>query len=350
MGETTHLPADAPTPASDPPPPLPESPATVVQMAPQATASDAPEVSSPPANAAPAPPPGDTGAPPPPYPYYHPPFPPYPGAPQPPPYYPHPAGAAPGTPPPYYPPHPAYMGYYYPPYPPAFAPAGPPPPMGQPFVVPSGPPPRSPAEVAAAAANQQMLLVGIMAVISLVHLPWLAYLVAIHGCWGSFLDLCYAAPAGMDDMAEGTTGPFAFAQVAFFILRVQTVLSVDFQQFSQVMQIGTGLGSFALTKIVAANGTVVQGRLQRYGLAVTCALAFVLLLWVEVTLSSSVSYPVLGDETVLSYIDSELPEDFVGASQAKAGLMQYLQFLRLADALIFGAALAMPKSPRQDAK
>ena len=67
-------------------------------------------------------------------------------------------------------------------------------------------------------------------------------------------------------------------------------------------------------------------------------------------MSSSVSYPVLGDETVLSYIDSELPEDFVGASQAKAGLMKYLQFLRLADALIFGAALAMPKFPRQDAK
>ncbi len=206
-------------------------------------------------------------------------------------------------------------------------------------------PPKSPAEVAAAVANQRLVLLGIMAVISLVHLPWLDCLMAIHGCWGSFLDLCLTTPAVADDMADGTVDPFAFARVAFFILRVRAVLSVDFQQFSQVMQIGTGLGSFALTKIVAANGTVVQGRLQRFGLAVTCAIAVVLLLWVWVTVFTSVSYAVLDDETVPKYIGSELLGNFVGAPQAQAGLLIYLHFLRLADAWILGAALAMPKSP-----
>ena len=271
-----------------------------------------------------------------------------------------------GQPPPYYPPHPAYLGYYYPPpagnfpyyppqmpqmpppgsLPPGYAPPG----YAPPGYAPTGfAPIKSQAEIAAAQQNQRLLVLGIIAALSVVHLPWLAYLFAMHGCWGNFFDLCFVGAPNPDADTLNET-PFLFARIAFFILRVQSTLAVDFQQFTQVMQIGTGLGSFALTKIVAANGTVVQGRVQRYGLAATCALAFVILFWAELTLSSSANYPVLGDETVLGYIDSELPADFVGASEAKAGLMKYLQFLRLADALIFGAALAMPKSPRQDPK
>lgn len=266
---------------------------------------------------------------PPPYPYFHPGFAPYPM----------PDGQVPPQFPPF-PPHPAYMGYYYPPPPPGPIPYYSQLPLpGQPGFAPV----KSPAEIAATQQNQRLLVLGIIAALSLVHLPWLAYLFAMHGCWGGFLDQCFAATPA-DELSER---PFLFAQVAYFILRVQTTLAVDFQQFTQVMQIGTGLGSFALTKIVAANGTVVHGRWQRYGLAATCAVAFVVLFWAELTLSSSANYPILGDETVLGYIDSELPADFVGASEAKAGLMKYLQFLRLADALIFGAALAMPKSPVQ---
>jgi len=309
MAETTPLPA----------PPEPPLDATVVQLQPAKPAEPTAAKDQPP------PPPY---MPFPPYPYFHPGYPPFPM----------PEGQSPpGQPHPFYPPHPAYMGYYYPP-PPGPMPYYPP----QPPAV-AMPPAKSPAEVAAAQHNQRLLVLGIISVLSLVHLPWLAYLFAMHGCWGNFFDLCFAAAQGADGLNET---PFLFAQVAFFILRVQTTLAVDFQQFTQVMQIGTGLGSFALTKIVAANGTVVEGRWQRYGLAATCAVAFVVLFWAELTLSSTANYPVLGDETVLGYIDSELPADFVGASEAKAGLMKYLQFLRLADALIFGAALAMPKSPK----
>ena len=245
--------------------------------------------------------------------------------------------------------HPAYAPYYYPPHPGFYPPYGmPPAPPGQtpqPAAVLAAPAPaKSPAELAAIAHNQRLMVLGIIIAIGLVHLPWLTYLFAMHGCWGGFIDTCFAASPASDAEQLADT-PFLFARVAFFILRVQTVLSVDFQQFSQILQVGTGLGSFALTKIVAANGTVVQGNLQRYGLAAACAAAFVVLFWAELTLSSTATYPVLGGETVLSYIDSELPADFVGAAEAKAGLMKYLQFLRLADALIFGAALAMPKSP-----
>ena len=97
------------------------------------------------------------------------------------------------------------MGYFYPPFPPPYPGPGQSPhevTAPQPYFQPSGSPPKSPAEVAAAAADQRLLLLGIMAVICLVHLPWLAYLVAIHGCWGSFLDLCYAAPAAVDDFGD----------------------------------------------------------------------------------------------------------------------------------------------------
>ena len=244
-------------------------------------------------------------------------------------------------------PHPAWVAYSYPTASgqPQFTspPCAASPALPQQVMAPG----KSPVELAAVQHNQSLLDFGIIAALSLIHLPGLAYLGAMHGCWRDFIDLCFINAAGRDSLDET---PFLFARIAFFILRVQSTLAVDFQQFSQVMQIGTGLGSFALTKIVAANGTVVQGQFQRYGLAATCALAFVVLFWAELTLSGSANYPVLGDETVLTYIDSELPADFVGASDAKAGLMKYLQFLRFVDALIFGAALGMPKSPRHDPK
>lgn len=195
----------------------------------------------------------------------------------------------------------------------------------------------------AAAHNQRLLILGIVGLVMLVHLPWLLYLLAVHGCWGGFVDLCAAAPVeeAFDSLSDT---PFMFAGVAFFILRVQSVLSDDWAQFSQVMQVSTGLGSFFLTKIIAANGKITQGNVSRMLLAGTCAAAFVVLFWAEIHLTGTSTYPELGDQTVLGYIDQELPEDFVSAVAAKSGLMQYLQILRLADALILGAALAMPKS------
>lgn len=192
------------------------------------------------------------------------------------------------------------------------------------------------------AHNQRLLTLGIVAVVFVVHLPWLLYLVAVHGCWGGFVETC-GAPA-TDDLAGLSDSPFLFASLAFVMLRVQSVLSADWAQFSQVLQVSTGLGSFMLTKIIAANGKIAQGNRARFLLAGSAAAAFVVLFWAEMHLTGTTTYPVLGDLTVLAYIDQELPEDFVSAGAARAGLMQYLQILRLADALILGAALAMPKS------
>ncbi len=117
----------------------------------------------------------------------------------------------------------------------------------------------------------------------------------IHGCWGSFSDLCYAKPVASEELTDLSADPLA--QVAFFILRVQTGFAVDFPQSSQVMPIGTGPGSFPLT----------------------CVLAFMVQLRVKVTRPSSVTCPVLGAETVLGYVDREFPHDFIGALAAKAG-------------------------------
>lgn len=192
------------------------------------------------------------------------------------------------------------------------------------------------------AHNQRLLTLGIVAVVFVVHLPWLLYLVAVHGCWGGFVETCGAPTT--DDLAGLSDSPFLFASLAFFMLRVQSVLSADWAQFSQVLQVSTGLGSFMLTKIIAANGKIAQGNRARFLLAGSAAAAFVVLFWAEMHLTGTTTYPVLGDLTVLAYIDQELPEDFVSAGAARAGLMQYLQILRLADALILGAALAMPKS------
>lgn len=197
------------------------------------------------------------------------------------------------------------------------------------------------------AHNQRLLILGIVSLVFLVHLPWLLYLFAVQGCWGSFIDLCGAAPVEegvLDSFDSMSDTPFFFARIAFFMLRVQSVLSSDWAQFSQVLQVSTGLGSFLLTKIIAANGKIAQGNVSRLMLAGTCAAAFIVLFWAEIHLTGSSTYPELGDQTVLGYIDQELPEDFVSAIAAKTGLMQYLQILRLADALILGAALAMPKS------
>lgn len=205
--------------------------------------------------------------------------------------------------------------------------------------------PAAPATDTAASHNQRLLIFAIVAAILLVHLPWLAYLVALQGCWGSFLDLCLgAAPVSEDPFAEAADTPFLFARIAFFMLRVQAVLSSDWAQMSQALQVSTGLGSFMLTKIIAAQGRIAQGNLARALLAGACAAAFVFLFWAEITLTGSTRHAELGDLTVLAYIDQELPADFISAGAAKAGLMQYLQILRLADALILGAALAMPKS------
>ena len=210
----------------------------------------------------------------------------------------------------------------------------------------AAPPPAPATADPSVAHNQRLLILGIVAAVALVHLPWLLYLFAVQGCWGSFIDLCGTPPeTGLLDSFDSLSDtPFLFARVAFFMLRVQAVLSSDWAQFSQVLQVSTGLGSFLLTKIIAANGKITQGNVSRMLLAGTCAAAFVVLFWAEIHLTGTSTYPELGDQTVLGYIDQELPEDFVSAVAAKSGLMQYLQILRLADALILGAALAMPKS------
>jgi hypothetical protein len=191
------------------------------------------------------------------------------------------------------------------------------------------------------AHNQRLLTLGIVVAVFLVHLPWLLYLVAVHGCLGAFLETCRASA---DDAALLSESPMLFASVAFVILRVQSVLSSDWSQFSQILQVSTGLGSFVLTKLIAANGKLAHDNRSRLLLAGSAAVAFVILFWAEIHLTGTTTYPALGGLTVLEYIDQELPEDFLSAGVARSGLLQYLQMLRLADALILGAALAMPKS------
>lgn len=208
-------------------------------------------------------------------------------------------------------------------------------------------PPVDPAKAAADQArahNQQLILYAVIAAVVLIHLPWLVYLFAVHGCWGSFLELCTGASESPDAIFDE---PMLFAQVSFFILRIQSVVMSDWSQFSNVLQLSTGLGSFMLTKLVAANGLVAQGMRPRIILSATCLAAFVLLFWAEIHLTDARPYPQLADETILSYVDQMMPPDFPAFSDIKASLTQYLQFLRLADALILGAALAMSSSPRK---
>lgn len=200
-----------------------------------------------------------------------------------------------------------------------------------------------PSQSEAARHNQKLLVNGIIAGVFVVHLPWLVYLFAVHACWGTFLESCSSLPAeDLSDPFADTGAPMLFARVVYLMLRVQAVLAQDWGQFSQAMQVSTGAGSFILTRIVAANGLVAEGRLRVWSLAASCALAFGLLFWAELHLLSDHSYPELGAQTVLAYIDQNLPVDFLAYSSVEASLKGYLQFLRLADALILGAALAMP--------
>lgn len=214
---------------------------------------------------------------------------------------------------------------------------------GLPFA-PTAPPP---SVSAAQAHNQKLLVTGIIAAVLVVHLPWLVYLFAVHACWGTFLESCYSVSAISaedlaDPFAEAAGAPMLFARVVYLMLRVQAVLAGDWGQFSQAMQVSTGAGSFILTRIVASNGLVAEGRLQVWLLAASSAFAFGLLFWAELHLLGDQTYPELGAQTVLAYIDQNLPVDFLAYSNVEASLKGYLQFLRLADALILGAALAMP--------
>lgn len=208
----------------------------------------------------------------------------------------------------------------------------------------------------AQAHNQRLLVWAIILCVMAVHLPWIAYLVAVHGCWGTFLDACWQAPLA-EEMLEGEVDPFAetvadpylFARIVFLMLRVQAVLSADWGEYSQAMQLSTGLGSFVLTRIVAANGLVMQGRGKAIYLAALCLTLFVILFWAELHLTSDQGHPLLGDDTVLDYISQTLPPDFASYGSVRDGLMQLLQFLRLADALILGACLALPTNQRKTA-
>lgn len=213
----------------------------------------------------------------------------------------------------------------------------------------AAPPPPPPTQSEAVRHNQKLWINGIIAGVFLVHLPWLVYLFAVHACWGTFLEACYSLPAEemSDPFAEVAGAPMLFARVTYLMLRVQAVLAGDWGQFSQAMQVSTGAGSFILTKIVAANGLVAEGRLRIWSLAACCAVAFGLLFWAELHLLGSQTYPELGALTVLDYIDQNLPVNFLAYSSVEASLKGYLQFLRLADALILGAALAMPTTRKQ---
>jgi len=245
--------------------------------------------------------------------------------------------------------------------PPIYLPAGggpgmPPPPPGP--VAPSvavgagGPLPVSEEQV----PNQRLLVWAIILGVMAVHLPWIAYLVAVHGCWGTFLDACWQAPVSEalmaeedDPFAESVGEPYLFARIVFLLLRVQAVLSSDWAEYSQAMQLSTGLGSFVLTRIVASNGLVTQGREKAIYLAALCVVLFVILFWVELHLTSETVHPLLGDDTVLDYISQTLPPDFASYGSVRDGLLQLLQFLRLADALILGACLALPTTQRKPA-
>lgn len=244
-----------------------------------------------------------------------------------------PAAAAPGGTPPPVPPYP----YPYPYPPPAAA-------------VPT--PAASPAQT----HNQRLLLIAILLGVMAVHLPWIAYLVAVHGCWGTFLDACWQAAATdiapdaeADPFAETVGAPYIFARIVFLMLRVQAMLSSDWAEYSQAMQLSTGLGSFVLTRIVASNGLVTQARDKAIYLAALCFTLFLVMFWAELHLTSDTPHALLGDDTVLDYISQTLPPDFAGYGSVRDGLMQLLQFLRLADALILGACLALPSTPRKPA-
>ena len=224
------------------------------------------------------------------------------------------------------------------------------------FASPVLPPAPGPATSAAASHNQRLLLLAILVGVMLVHLPWIAYLIAVHGCWGTFLDACWQAPVtdalladDADPFAETLGDPYIFARIVFLMLRVQAVLSSDWAEYSQAMQLSTGLGSFVLTRIVASNGLVTQGRDKAIYLAALCFTLFLLLFWPELHLTSETVHPLLGDDTVLDYISQTLPPDFASYGSVRDGLMQLLQFLRLADALILGACLALPSTNRKPA-
>jgi hypothetical protein len=194
------------------------------------------------------------------------------------------------------------------------------------------------AERAAQERAQRLLVLGLIAAVFVVHLPWVGYLVAVFGCGGSFLDLCFEGGVG-----EG--GAMLFARLAYAMLRVQAILTVDVARFSELMQVSTGVGAFVLAKIAAANGRIVAAGPRRYALAGACAAGFVLLFVAELHLTGSATYPVLGDMSVLDYIDFETPLD-IPPEDVGPGLLRTLQGLRLADAIILGAALALLKSPK----
>lgn len=208
----------------------------------------------------------------------------------------------------------------------------------------------------AQAHNQRLLVWAIILCVMAVHLPWIAYLVAVHGCWGTFLDACWQAPVAeamlegeIDPFAETVGDPYLFARIVFLMLRVQAVLSGDWAEYSQAMQLSTGLGSFVLTRIVASNGLVMENRGKAVHLAALCLTLFLILFWAELHLTSEQGHPLLGDDTVLDYISQTLPPDFASYGSVRDGLMQLLQFLRLADALILGACLALPTTQRKTA-
>jgi hypothetical protein len=229
--------------------------------------------------------------------------------------------------------------------PPAAAPLGP---------TPSAEASAPPTAPGAAAHNQRLLVLAIVAGVMVVHLPWIAYLVAVHGCWGTFIEACWQSPVGElaldgDPFAETLGDPYLFARIVFLMLRVQAVISADWAEYSQAMQLSTGLGSFVLTRIVASNGLLTQGREKAIYLAALCFLLFLLLFWAELHLTSDSVHPLLGDDTVLDYISQTLPPDFASYGSVRDGLMQLLQFLRLADALILGACLALPATQRKPA-
>lgn len=216
--------------------------------------------------------------------------------------------------------------------------------------------PALPASPTSQRHNQRLLIWAIILGVMVVHLPWIAYLIAVHGCWGTFIDACWQAPLTeaalideADPFAETIGDPYVFARIVFLLLRVQAMLSSDWAEYSQAMQLSTGLGSFVLTRIVAANGLVTQGRSKAIYLAALCFTLFIVLFWAELHLTSDTVHPLLGDDTVLDYISQTLPPDFASYGSVRDGLMQLLQFLRLADALILGACLALPATERKPA-
>lgn len=185
---------------------------------------------------------------------------------------------------------------------------------------------------------------ALLCVLLVLHVPAVLFTVTIAGCQGE-LSFCIVSDAFENhDAATTTAGTILYhtGRVVYFALEI---LVEDYTEFSATLGFGGGVFACVVGFLVSQNATLVRTNTARLVLIFFLLFGFCVSLAAQYLLTSDTQISGLGF-SALGYLKDRFAADDISVEMIAASLTGFLKFLRLCDALLFGASLGLLKKDR----